>query len=106
MQQEALSPIMQRRLSAASDRYLVSCDRSVEIEDAIKTIFNGRVGMGLPVTILPVELVSYTAYSRQVAALKDKFSGLSLTNEIAVVQAIWVARGLKQNNLVVLAGVL
>jgi len=106
MQQEALSPIMQRRLSAASVRYLASCDRSVEIEDAIKTIFNGVVGSGLPVSIRSCELPAYISFSRQYAALKDKFTGLTLTNEAAVVQALWVARGLNSGNLDALEGVL
>lgn len=96
MQQEALSPIMQRRLATATVQYELSAQRSEFIEDAVKVLLNGPVGVGgaLPEPVPFVQVPFIMAAARQFAAAKDCFTGDTLTAELAILVAKWHRRGL------------
>ena len=106
MQQEALSPIMQRRLATATVRYEIAAQRSEQIEDAVKALLNSEVAPGpLPAPVSILEVPYYLAFARQVAKAKDCFSGDTLVNEVALLVAQWADRGLDDDVLDAVKGV-
>lgn len=99
MQMEAISPIMLRKLEAASVRFIASAERAEAIEDNTKTVLNGAGAV--PFALIP----SYMAFAKQAGSLKDRLLGESLADEVAILTVKWVSRGLDEDVLLAIAGV-
>lgn len=101
MQQEALSPIMARRLTRAAVNFEASAARAVQIEDDVKVVLNADDG-----PVPTIQYPFYLAFARQVARLMDAgLTGASLTRETDLIKATWASRGLDEGILTLIAGV-
>jgi hypothetical protein len=107
MSADALSPVMGRRLSAATILFSLAAEKAVAIETAVQALFNldWDDDLGLAGPIPTVLVPAYLAYARQVAKVKANYSGVTLTQEIAIVASKWIARGLEDTMLTAINGV-
>lgn len=91
MKEGALSPIMERKLERAREKYTAAAERSVLIEDSVKVILNGaEAEHPVPLSSVP----SYLAFARQVAKTKDTSTGDTMSVEIEDLATKWAGRGI------------
>ena len=89
MAAEALSPIMQRRLTGAAEAYYRSAQDAVALDEVVRAVLNAQPS-GVAFYTVPM----YFACGREFNRLINKCSGDSLAIEIDVIKTKWVSRGL------------
>jgi hypothetical protein len=100
MQQEALSPIMGRRLATALVKFELSAGRSAAIEDAVHLTLNMFADSPVPTIQYPF----YLCFARSVARLRDiGINAATFDAEVALRKAMWVSRGLNADALDIVA---
>jgi len=109
MQQEAISPLMQRKLASALASYSASAAASFVLEQDLKTLLTGitcHVGPAPgPGQYTPGQVGMFFAYAHRVQAIKARYTGASLAMELTAVHDQWVARGLDDTVLTQVEGV-
>jgi len=89
---EGISPIMSRRLVAATEAYAASAEKAATLEDTVHQVLNGTT-TGVSVYQVP----AFLALARSLSRLTEKFSGESPAVEASVINTKWISRGLTQS---------
>jgi len=104
MQQEAVSPIAQRRLVHATEKIATYISGVVGIEAQVRQVLEGKAtgGVNIPTIATPY----YYSFGRQCYKLqRGEFSGTSGNMACQNIKDVWVARGLDSATLKAIAAV-
>lgn len=102
MQQEAVCPVMQRRLVRATDKMASYVASVVGVESQIRQVLEGKAtgGTAIPIT----SIAYYMDYGRQCYRLqRGEFAGPSGNMAAQCLKTLWVARGLDSLTLKAIA---
>jgi hypothetical protein len=102
MQQEAVCPVMLRRLEHATEKMATYLASVVGVESQIRQVLEGKATGG---TVIPIiSVVYYLAFGRECYRLqRGEFAGTSGNMAAQCLKDLWVARGLDSLTLIPIA---
>jgi hypothetical protein len=102
MQQEAVCPVMQRRLEHATDKMASYVSSAVGVESQIRQVLEGKATGG---TVIPViSIPYYLGFGRECYRIqRGEFAGPSGNMAAQCLKTLWTARGLDSLTLIQIA---